>query len=432
MSLLRKLDAPIGESRISVLEPGAKVHTHVDVEFYWKHRFRVHIVLQSNPKALFGCGKQTLNLPVGQLWVSNNWAPHWIANQGTEDRIHIVVDTVGSPTLWNWIERGWHSDGESACPTTDELKCLELPTKFTAQFTKAPLETYTPLHIRHPAEVHEIIEDAILELTTLDTHFPHSPTADRLRNFTKLWHNTFQQHKHSQRQQFQVLFDQLICHLPNLTLPNTVSLHTVLHRQIGASIKPIPNVVPIVLISPMAYLEDFKCRLQQTLDGKSKEVVVEEHIWTDWWCVEHEHYSKLEELSTWLRLAQTNQYWIDLTAQAMTAPLHWFIDGAQILPRLEEWLTLFPNSVFVGCHPNLVTRNEPENHFAGSLANIVSKAPTNLLQSCSIHVVETSMKDTLTSIFNPTHESTDIQQLTMEAYVELWRSTTSTVRPKDV
>ena len=32
------------------------------------------------------------------------WAPHWIANNGKSNRIHIVIDTVGSPTLWEWIE----------------------------------------------------------------------------------------------------------------------------------------------------------------------------------------------------------------------------------------------------------------------------------------------------------------------------------------
>ena len=103
------MESPIGESRVSILEPGAAIETHVDVDYYWKHRLRVHIVLQTNPHALFGCDEHVPSLPAGQMWVSNNWAPHWIANNGTANRIHVVIDTVGSPTLWEWITQGWNS-----------------------------------------------------------------------------------------------------------------------------------------------------------------------------------------------------------------------------------------------------------------------------------------------------------------------------------
>ena len=59
------MECPIGESRVSISLSGAAIETHVDVDYYWKHRLRVHIVLQTNPQALFGC--MNMSFPYPQL-----------------------------------------------------------------------------------------------------------------------------------------------------------------------------------------------------------------------------------------------------------------------------------------------------------------------------------------------------------------------------
>ena len=66
--LLSNWDIAIGSSRVSKLRSQGQVPRHVDVEYYWKHRLRIHIVVQTNPQALFGCGEHIVHLPAGEVW----------------------------------------------------------------------------------------------------------------------------------------------------------------------------------------------------------------------------------------------------------------------------------------------------------------------------------------------------------------------------
>lgn len=230
--ILHAWDAPIGESRVSVLQPGAKVEEHVDVDFYWKHRFRVHLILQTNADALFGCDGHVLSLRAGQVWVSNNWAPHWIANNGTFDRIHIVIDTLGSPLLQKWINDGWKSTSSTPQPMNESLSALP----YCQNDSRPPLEPFSKNRFRTAGEVQEIISDCLNDIADQT----HANEIERCRTMLAMFFQKWTQiqsstklHSPAQQYQLQACLEGLLKTIPNLQLWNGLELHTVIQVQIG-------------------------------------------------------------------------------------------------------------------------------------------------------------------------------------------------------
>jgi len=238
--ILHAWDAPIGESRISVLQPGAKVEEHVDVDFYWKHRFRVHLILQTNAEALFGCGGQVLSLPAGQVWVSNNWAPHWIANNGTSDRIHIVIDTLGSSVLQKWINDGWKSNSNTPQPMNESLNALP----YSQNDERPTLESFSKSTFRTTGEVQEIISDCLNDIAG----HTHANELDRCRTILAMFFQKWSQIQQStntnspaQQYPLQACLEELLEEIPNLQLWNGLDLHSVLQVQIGTPLYRSPR-----------------------------------------------------------------------------------------------------------------------------------------------------------------------------------------------
>lgn len=231
-SLLHTWNAPIGESRVSILEPGAVVESHVDVDYYWKHRLRVHIVLQTNPKALFGCGNQVLSLPAGQLWVSNNWAPHWISNKGNSDRIHVVIDTVGSPTLWQWVDKGWHSTSQAPIPTCEELTHLPL----IETNPQLSLERNPKMAIRTPAQLQEIIDDCLRDMNKTVSIHDRTVCHSQLRVLVLRWRSIYTLHADESTAYpfYTMALTKALNNMPNPIFWNGTDLHTTLKIQVGA------------------------------------------------------------------------------------------------------------------------------------------------------------------------------------------------------
>lgn len=86
----------LGRSYVAKMVPGGKIYPHIDPGKYFTIHDRYHIVLTTNPGVSFGCGIgdsiETVRFEQGQLWVFNNKIVHWAINDGTTDRIHIIMD----------------------------------------------------------------------------------------------------------------------------------------------------------------------------------------------------------------------------------------------------------------------------------------------------------------------------------------------------
>ena len=85
------------------LEPGADVPEHVDIHYYWRTHLRIHIPVLTNPKVAFTCNGETIHMPAGECWILDSFYPHTVVNGGSERRVHLVLDTVGSGELWDLV-----------------------------------------------------------------------------------------------------------------------------------------------------------------------------------------------------------------------------------------------------------------------------------------------------------------------------------------
>jgi hypothetical protein len=104
MEVMAALGAVWGRGRLMGLAPGAEVPSHVDLRYYWRTHFRVHIPVITNPEVRFHCGGESVHMDPGEVWVFDSFRMHRVHNGGTEKRVHLVLDTVGGDGLWDLIE----------------------------------------------------------------------------------------------------------------------------------------------------------------------------------------------------------------------------------------------------------------------------------------------------------------------------------------
>lgn len=85
----------VGRVLITRLEPGGVILPHADTSGDYVHLgdiARYHIVLQGLPGSLFRCGDETVCMQTGEVWRFNAHEVHEVANNSSDDRIHLLVD----------------------------------------------------------------------------------------------------------------------------------------------------------------------------------------------------------------------------------------------------------------------------------------------------------------------------------------------------
>ena len=82
------------------LDAGAEATAHVDANYYWSQRVRVHIPVETTPGVRFLCGDAEAHMAPGEVWIFDTWRQHNVLNPPGTRRIHLVVDTVGSDAFW--------------------------------------------------------------------------------------------------------------------------------------------------------------------------------------------------------------------------------------------------------------------------------------------------------------------------------------------
>jgi len=106
--VLAALKAPLGRTRLMRLDAGAEATSHVDTNYYWSQRVRVHIPIATNPSVRFCCGDAETHMAPGEVWIFDTWRPYNVINPAGTQRIHLVVDTVGSDAFWALTGDGAH------------------------------------------------------------------------------------------------------------------------------------------------------------------------------------------------------------------------------------------------------------------------------------------------------------------------------------
>lgn len=102
--IMGELGGVWGRSRLMGLRAGGEVPQHVDSHYYWRTHWRIHIPVITNPQVLFSCGGETIHMEPGECWLFDSFRWHRVVNGGTEQRVHLVLDTVGGGPFWDHVE----------------------------------------------------------------------------------------------------------------------------------------------------------------------------------------------------------------------------------------------------------------------------------------------------------------------------------------
>ena len=85
----------VGNSMLNCMRPGEIIQSHIDSGPYNDAHCRFHIPLQTNSQVTWsGSSDIQEHMPVGWLYRLNNKCYHQVQNQGTTQRVHLVIDLL--------------------------------------------------------------------------------------------------------------------------------------------------------------------------------------------------------------------------------------------------------------------------------------------------------------------------------------------------
>ena len=93
----------VARSRLMRLAPGAEVQEHVDFNYHWYSRVRIHVPIVTEPSVRFFCGPEEVHMAAGEAWLFDSWRRHRVVNESARDRIHLVIDIAGSADFWRMV-----------------------------------------------------------------------------------------------------------------------------------------------------------------------------------------------------------------------------------------------------------------------------------------------------------------------------------------
>jgi len=184
---VRQVMASFGEvlsrSRLMKLDAGAEVSLHVDFNYHWFSRVRIHIPVITNPAVIFHCGAEQLHMRAGDCWIFDSWRRHRVVNASADDRIHLVIDTAGSSRFWNLV-RGVENNDPAATAAAARFVAFEPgrePTVRTERFASLP--------VMAPGECTALVEDLIADFSANPGNDPRlvASYASLMRDFAADW-----------------------------------------------------------------------------------------------------------------------------------------------------------------------------------------------------------------------------------------------------
>ncbi len=102
--LVSSMQCTILSVRFLNLKAGAVIKKHTDAELaFEKGEARLHFPVITNPEVEFYCEEDRIILTGGECWYLNANLPHRVSNNGSSDRIHLVIDCKVNDWLTNLI-----------------------------------------------------------------------------------------------------------------------------------------------------------------------------------------------------------------------------------------------------------------------------------------------------------------------------------------
>ncbi|TCS14492.1 aspartyl/asparaginyl beta-hydroxylase domain-containing protein [Caulobacter sp. BK020] len=91
--------------RLMRLGPGSVIKAHTDLDLDIEAGgARVHVPVVTNPDVDFRLNGARVEMAAGEAWYLRLSDPHAVANRGTTDRVHLVLDLVANDWLTGFFE----------------------------------------------------------------------------------------------------------------------------------------------------------------------------------------------------------------------------------------------------------------------------------------------------------------------------------------
>jgi hypothetical protein len=180
MQVLEALGATWGRSRLMRLSGQSEVSAHVDVNYYWRERMRVHVPIITTPSVRFHCGGSDINMAAGECWIFDTWRPHRVLNEGDDTRIHLVADTVGGERFWDLL-----SQGRTPEQREPEWQPRRVDPRLDSDIPALDFESFNVPVVMSPWELREHIAFLLNDAE----HGPQlAPIQIALQRFARCWH----------------------------------------------------------------------------------------------------------------------------------------------------------------------------------------------------------------------------------------------------
>jgi hypothetical protein len=99
-AVLNTFECPLQTVRLMRLTPGSRIKEHTDLELSLEEGCaRIHIPITTNPYVEFYLNGARVVMDSGSAWYLRLSDPHRVANNGTADRVHMVIDAVADDWL---------------------------------------------------------------------------------------------------------------------------------------------------------------------------------------------------------------------------------------------------------------------------------------------------------------------------------------------
>lgn len=192
--VMASFDEVLGRSRLMRLAGGAEVAMHVDFNYHWYSRVRIHIPVITNPGVTFFCADQQVHMKAGESWIFNSWRRHRVINDSNQDRIHLVIDLAGSSRFWNVVR-----DMQQYDPVAENLsidQCVTLVPFDADREVEILTERYNIAPVMAPGEMDALVDDLVsdFELNPMNNVGLVEAYKVLLQGFAKDWREIWHLH----------------------------------------------------------------------------------------------------------------------------------------------------------------------------------------------------------------------------------------------
>lgn len=190
--IMHGLDEVLGRSRLMRLDPGCEVSPHVDFNYHWYSRVRIHIPIVTDPAVMFHCGEEQVHMQAGECWIFDSWRRHQVVNSSNIRRVHLVIDTAGSSRFWRLVQQMAEYGREFEHP--DLLARLQTIKHKPGQEAQIKTEQFNSAPVMAPGEMEAMSRELIADVRAYPQNDPAIVEEyamllnDLAKDWRELWH----------------------------------------------------------------------------------------------------------------------------------------------------------------------------------------------------------------------------------------------------